>query len=340
MKLSDRKLNILKAIVIEYIENAEAVGSRTLSKKYDFKVGAATIRNEMADLEDMGYLVQPHTSSGRVPTKKGYSLYVNNLMDRINLNESEKEIIGTCISNNVDRIDDLMNEISKMLSKLTNYTTIAMVDTEKKFNVIKHIQLVNLSKTKILLVIVSVEGDIISKEFETKVELEQPKLNIISDSLTKKLAGEKIDDLNDEILSYIKYEIGEYSNIVDNLIDVINNESKISDDVLLSCNGATNIFSYPEFNDIIKAKSFLTMLEEKERVATFIKNKEGIQKENMNIVIGDDTDGLSKDLSIVTATYNVNENMLGRISFIGPTRMDYEKIYSILNYMGLLMNKK
>ncbi|WP_101772718.1 heat-inducible transcriptional repressor HrcA [Peptostreptococcus faecalis] len=338
MDLTNRQLNILKAIVKDYIETAEAVGSRTISKKYDLGVSAATIRNEMSDLEDLGYLIQPHTSAGRIPTQKGYILYVDTLMGGTELEDYEKEILQKLFKDNFNRVDNLIEELSKTLSNLTNYTTIAVYDSGKDTHTIKYIQLVNLSENKILLIVVSDEGDIKSREFDTTEDLPQAKLNLISSNLSNKLSGKKISELDENMISYIKYEIGEYSEIVDDLVSLLNTSSK-EEDYKISMNGATNIFYYPEFNDMVKAKSFLNMLEEKESLAKIIDEK-GIQKDNLNIVIGKNDDTLSTDLSIITATYNVQDNLKGKISFIGPTRMDYSKIYSILNYMSLLLDGK
>lgn len=338
MDLTQRQLNILKAIVKDYIETAEAVGSRTLSKKYNLGVSAATIRNEMSDLEDMGFLVQPHTSAGRIPTQKGYVIYVDSLMGDNELEDYEKEILQKCIKSNFKRVDDMIEELSKLLSSLTNYTTIAVYDNHREADTIKYIQLVSLSENKILLIVVSDNGEIKSRELDTTEELPQSKLNIISTNLSNKLAGKKIGDLNDTMVEYIKFEIGEYSEIVDDLVYLLNDVSD-GDDYKISLNGATNIFNYPEFNDMVKAKSFLNMLEERENVAKIIGTK-GIQKDNLNIVIGNENDEMSTDLSIITATYNVQDNLQGKISFIGPTRMDYSKVYSILNYMSLLLNGK
>lgn len=339
MELNERKLNILNAIVKDYIETAEAVGSRTISKKHDLGVSAATIRNEMADLEELGYLIQPHTSAGRVPSEKGYKLYVDSLMGQNELSDEEKLLIEQCLESNVNHIKDLIHETSKLLSQLTNYTTVAVTKSLANQSVIKHIQLVGMGDNKILLIVVTNKGDIKNANLSTNINLDQSKLNLISDNLTNKLSGKSITDLDNRLIAFIKYEISEYSVFIDELINAINfNISE--DDLSVSLNGATNIFSYPEFNDIIKAKSFLNMLERKETITSMVKSK-GIQKDNINIIIGSDNDcELAKDCSIVTATYNIDRDLVGRISFIGPTRMDYARIYSIVNYMSLLFNKK
>lgn len=339
MELTERKLNILKAIVKDYIETAEAVGSRTLSKKYNLGVSAATIRNDMADLEELGYLIQPHTSSGRVPSEKGYKLYVDSLMNGSELNDIEKHLIEETIHSNMNYMKDMIHETSKLISKLTNYTTIAVTKNVSNQSNIKHIQLVGLGEKSIVLIVVTDKGDIKNTNLITNMSIDQAKLNLISDNLTNKLIGKSIIEIDEDFLNYIKYEISESSIFIDELVGALNfhmDENETS----MSLSGATNIFNYPEFSDILRAKTFLNMLEEKENISSMLKSK-GIQKENLNIIIGSDNEcEVAKDCSIITATYNIDKDVVGKISLIGPTRMDYAKVYSILNYMGLLLNKK
>ena len=339
MELTERKLNILKAIVKDYIETAEAVGSRTISKKYNLGVSAATIRNEMADLEELGYLIQPHTSSGRVPSEKGYKLYVDSLMNGSELNDIEKHLIEETIQNNMNYMKDMIHETSKLISKLTNYTTIAVTKNVSNQSNIKHIQLVGLDTKTIVLVIVTDKGDIKNTNLMANMTIDQSKLNIISDNLTKKLSGKSITEIDEDFLNYIKYEISESSLFIDELVDALNFHIE-ENNTSMSLSGTTNIFNYPEFSDVLRAKTFLNMLEEKENISNMLKSK-GIQKENLNIIIGSDNEcEVAKDCSIITATYNIDKDVVGKISLIGPTRMDYAKVYSILNYMGLLLNKK
>ncbi len=339
MELTERKLNILKAIVKDYIETAEAVGSRTLSKKHNLGVSAATIRNEMSDLEELGYLIQPHTSSGRVPSEKGYKLYVDSLMNGSELNDIEKHLIEEVIQSNMNYMKDMIHETSKLISKLTNYTTIAVTKNVSNQSNIKHIQLVGLDENSIVLIVVTDKGDIKNTNLVTNIRIDQSKLNLISDNLTKKLTGKSITEIDEDFLNYIKYEISESSIFIDELVGALNFHME-ENNMSMSLSGATNIFNYPEFSDILRAKTFLNMLEEKENISSMLKSK-GIQKENLNIIIGSDNEcEVAKDCSIITATYNIDKDVVGKISLIGPTRMDYAKVYSILNYMGLLLNKK
>ena len=288
MELTERKLNILKAIVKDYIETAEAVGSRTISKKYNLGVSAATIRNEMADLEELGYLIQPHTSSGRVPSEKGYKLYVDSLMNGSELNDIEKHLIEETIHNNMNYMKDMIHETSKLISKLTNYTTIAVTKNVSNQSNIKHIQLVGLDTKTIVLVIVTDKGDIKNTNLMANMTIDQSKLNIISDNLTKKLSGKSITEIDEDFLNYIKYEISESSLFIDELVDALNFHIE-ENDTSMSLSGTTNIFNYPEFSDVLRAKTFLNMLEEKENISNMLKSK-GIQKENLNIIIGSDNE--------------------------------------------------
>jgi heat-inducible transcriptional repressor len=339
MDLNDRKLKILTAIVRDYIETAEAVGSRTISKKYDFGVGAATIRNEMADLEDLGYLTQPHTSAGRIPSEKGYKLYVDSLMKKTDLDENDKILMQQCIANNVNQIKELMQHTSKLLSKLTNYTTVALSSNFVEQSKIKHIQLVELNAKNMMLIVVTEKGNLKNINISKDIDIDQEKLNIISNILTSKLQHKSIVDLDEDFIKYIKSQISDYSIFFDQLLNIISNNivTKESD---ISLSGATNIFNFPEFNDILKAKAFLNMLEEKDVLADIV-NSKGIVKENVNIIIGSDNScDIAKDCSIITATYIIDGVGVGKIGFIGPTRMDYAKIYSMINYMGLLINQK
>jgi heat-inducible transcriptional repressor len=338
MDLNERKLKILTAIVKDYIETAEAVGSRTISKKYDFGVGAATIRNEMADLEDLGYLTQPHTSAGRIPSEKGYKLYVDSLMKKTDLDENDKILMQQCITNNVNQIKELIHDTAKLMSKITNYTTVALSSNFVEQSKIKHIQLVELNPRSIMLIVVTEKGNIKNVNISTDIEIDQEKLNIISNILTSKLQHKSIVDLDENFIKYIKLQISDYSIIFDQLLNVISNNVTKESDISLS--GATNIFNFPEFNDILKAKAFLNMLEEKDMLTNIV-NSKGIEKENVNIIIGSDNSyDIAKDCSIITATYIIDGVGVGKIGFIGPTRMDYAKIYSMINYMGLLINKK
>ncbi len=338
MNLNERKLKILEAIIKDYILTAEAVGSRTISKKYDLGVSAATIRNEMSDLEELGYLLQPHTSAGRIPSEKGYKLYVNSLMKQDDLQQIEKEIIKKAVITNIGEIKSLMEETLKLLSKVTSYTSIALTPQVKESK-LKHLQLVYMGPSSILLVVITDNGMVKNTMLNIPFEISEEKLNLVSKVLNDKLIGKEIAELDEAFMLFIKSQIIEYSTIVDNVFEGIISNFLDMNDLKILLNGTTNIFNFPEFNDIVKAKAFLNMLEEKEALANIL-NTKGIQKDHVNILIGiDNSFEIAKDCSVITATCNIDGIPVGKIGIIGPTRMDYAKIYSVIDYVGNILNK-
>ncbi|OPJ55601.1 heat-inducible transcriptional repressor HrcA [Alkalithermobacter paradoxus] len=337
MSLSDRRLKILEAIIKDYITTAEAVGSRTISKKYDLGVSAATIRNEMADLEEMGYLVQPHTSAGRIPSEKGYKLYVDSLMTHSNLNQFEQDIVRKCIVNNVGQMKNLIEETLKLLSTLTNYTAVAITPQGKQSK-IKHLQLVQMDINSVLLIVVLDNGTVKNTNINMNVEISKDKLEVISKVLNDKLVGKVIDEIDDKFVGYIKSEMISYSNMLDSVFKGLFSSVVEVDDFEILLSGATNILNFPEFNDVIKARAFLNMLEQKETIVDIL-NAKGIQKDNVNIIIGTQSScEIAKDCSIITATYSMNGTTIGKLGIIGPTRMDYSKVYTSIDYVGKMLN--
>ncbi|KXZ40091.1 heat-inducible transcription repressor HrcA [Alkalithermobacter thermoalcaliphilus JW-YL-7 = DSM 7308] len=337
MSLSDRRLKILEAIVKDYIMTAEAVGSRTISKKYDLGVSAATIRNEMADLEEMGYLIQPHTSAGRIPSEKGYRLYVDTLMTRADLDQVEQEIIKKCILSNVGQMKNLLEETVKLLSRLTNYTAIGVTPQLEKTK-IKHIQLVKIDSNNVLLILVTDTGVVKNTTINTPVDLSDDKLDIISKILREKIVGKDVYEIDENFIRYIKSEMVNYSRVIDSIFKELSSGTLDPTDFEVLLSGATNIFNFPEFNDIVKAKAFLNMLEQKEKIAEIL-NTKGIQKDNVNIVIGTKSScEIAKDCSIITAIYSVGGKTIGKLGIIGPTRMDYSKVYASIDYVGKILN--
>ena len=333
MKLNERKLKILEAIIKDYILTAEAIGSRTISKKYDLGVSAATIRNEMADLEEMGFLVQPHTSSGRIPSEQGYKLYVNSLMKSVDIGDVEKGIVQNSIVSNLGEIKNLLDDTLKLLSKLTNCTSIALTPQIKESK-IKHLQVVYINQSSVLLVVITDTGIVKNNILPMPFEISEEKISILSKVLSDKFVGKSIRDLDDEFVKYVKAQLIEYSKVFDAIFENIFTNILEVDDLDIITSGATNIFNFPEFNDVVKAKAFLSMLEEKKNFANII-NAKGIEKDRVNIIIGgDDKLEISKDCSIITATCDINGVVIGKIGIIGPTRMDYSKFYPIVDYIG------
>ena len=333
--LSERKMKILKFIVEEYISTAEPIGSRTISKNKELAISAATIRNEMSDLEDMGYLISPHVSAGRVPSQMAYALYVDELMKDNTLELKEKELIRKTLDNNINQIQNLLDETVNILTSLTNYTSIAIMRaSEEKENKISHFDLVKVSEHQIVMIMVMEDGKVNSKNIFIEKEIDGEKIQIISQKIKDQIIGKDIHSLDDKFVQYIKSEIMWYDELLDNMLNTINSSVLQDAPVSIMLKGTNNIFNYPEFNDISTVKSFLTLLDNKDELVEVLQNH-GVTKDNVNIIIGDKSMGdVLDNCSIITANFKLDGRMVGKFGIIGPKRMDYGKAYSLMRYIS------
>ena len=338
MELDDRKLKILKAVIQNYLETGEPVGSRTISKYTDLKLSSATIRNEMADLEELGYIVQPHTSAGRIPTDKGYRLYVDDLMaqkkqeledreSKVSDREKEVDSMRDILNEKVDRVEELLQNVAKVLAKDTNYATM-ITAPQVKGNKLKFVQLSQLESDKILAVIV-MEGNIIrNKVIDVSEALSQEnilKLNIL---LNTTLTGLTLEQMNLSIVSKMENQAGEHMQLVKEVLDAIVEAISNEDQLEIYTSGATNIFKYPELSDNQSAQEIISAFEEKQQLSELVTQTLAKEDNTGNLVyIGDETPVQTmRDCSVVTATYELGDGMKGTIGIIGPKRMDYEHV--------------
>ena len=331
MEMDERKITILKAIIRNYLETGEPVGSRTISKYTDLNLSSATIRNEMADLEEMGYIVQPHTSAGRIPSDAGYRFYVDNLMherkDALDKREealSKKEDI---LLEKVERVEDLLKHVAKTLATNTNYATMVAAP-KKRSKKIKFIQVSQIENGKLLVVVVLdgnvVRNTIIESEFDVDNEL-CLKLNVM---LNSSISGLDIEEINLAIITKLTSQAGEYSVLVRNILDAVASAAISKEDLQIYTSGAKNIFKYPELSDNLKASELIYTLEEKQSLANLITDSENSKSDDdIKVYIGEETpiDSM-KDCSVVTATYEMKDGAKGTIGIIGPKRMDYDKV--------------
>lgn len=328
MDLDDRKGKILKAIIQTYLETGEPVGSRTISKHTDLQLSSATIRNEMSDLEDLGYIMQPHTSAGRIPSDKGYRLYVNEMMEQ---KEKEASQMNGFLIEKVDRLELLLKQLAKILAVNTNYATL-ITGPQVHQNKLKFIQLSRMEENRLLVVIV-VEGNIIKNTMitveEDVCEEDILKLNIL---LNSSLNGMTIEEITLGRISDLKDQAGCHSGIVSQVIDEVAKAIRNEDDLQIYTSGATNIFKYPELSDGHTASELLKTLEEKQQLANLITGPvDGEGKDGIQIYIGNESPVQTmQDCSVVTANYELGEGIQGTIGIIGPKRMDYEKVVSTL----------
>ncbi len=326
-QLDERKLKILQAIIRNYLESGEPVGSRTISKYTDLNLSSATIRNEMSDLEEMGYIVQPHTSAGRIPSDKGYRLYVDMLLqDKAQEVEDMKELL----IQKADRLENLLQQVAKLLAVNTQYTT--MVSTPQYKKKVKFIQLTEVDENQLLAVIVFERNIVKNKIIQVTTSLNKEtllKLNIIINTF---LQGLDLGEINLPVISQMKEQAGDYRNLVNDILDAIMQAVSEEEDIEIFTSGATNILRYPELSDKEKASEILYTLEEKKALTGLIQDKiEDEENRGIQVYIGDETPvEAMKECSVVTATYEIEEGVYGKVGIIGPKRMDYQKVVGTL----------
>jgi heat-inducible transcriptional repressor len=320
-ELSERKVKILDAIIRNYLETGEPVGSRTISKYTDLNLSSATIRNEMSDLEELGYIEQPHTSAGRIPSDKGYRFYVDHLIE-----EKDREVteMKEFVIEKTEKMERVLKQVAKLLANNTNYATLV---TASSANRIKFIQLSQVAEGQILAVVVMnnniVKNQIINvtEEIDNETML---KLNIL---LNNGLNGQAIQDISLATIAKLKEQAGDHSAIVSEVIDALGEILREDDDLEIYTSGATNMLKYPELSDSGQVTSLLSAFEEKDELASLVSESLNSEETGIQVYIGNEAPVQTmKDCSVVTATYELGEGVKGTIGIIGPKRMDYEKV--------------
>ena len=336
MELDARKEKILKAIIQTYLETGEPVGSRTISKYTDLNLSSATIRNEMSDLEELGYILQPHTSAGRIPSDKGYRLYVDALME-----EKRQEVaeIKELMIEKTNKMEKVLQQVVKVLAANTNYATMITGPSYNQ-NKVKFIQLSKVNEDQLLAVIV-VEGNLVKNQI---LNLEEPmddeqilKLNLL---LNTQLNGLTVQEINLSLISRMKEQAGIHSKVVSDVLDAVAEAIDVEEDVQVYTSGATNIFKYPELADSARASELISALEEKKALADMVKEAEAVENSTgIQVYIGSETPvSTMKDCSVVTATYELGQGMRGTIGIIGPKRMDYENVVDNLKTLKVQLD--
>jgi heat-inducible transcriptional repressor len=335
MDLSERKLKILQAIVGDFIHSAEPVGSRTISKKYDMGISAATIRNEMSDLEEMGFLTHPHTSAGRVPSDKAYRLYVDDLMQRYELNDVEKQMISSEITQNLTELDKTVRHASKLLSQLTNLTAFAMTPRQDE-NVLKYINILPVDERTVVLMIVAESGKIVNTAIKLRDGYDVESLQLLSKVMTHNYKGRSISKiLTLNIIKDIENDVAALSGIASNIVPSFMKTLENMLNVDLYIDGLENIFSIPEYNDIDKARGFMNMVSKKQDLTKLLIDRDS----GVIVTIGDENNAEPlKECSLITATYCVDGKCVGKLGVVGPTRMRYDEVTSVIEYLTQNLN--
>ena len=333
--LGERKLTILHAIIKTYLETGEPVGSRTISKYSDLNLSSATIRNEMADLEELGYILQPHTSAGRIPSDKGYRFYVDHLLE---MKEKEISDIKEFVIEHTEKMERVLKQAAKMLAQNTNYAT--MVSSPKyNGNKVKFIQLSQLDGSQLLAVIVMEANVVKNKIIPLTESLDSETLLKLNLLLNSTLNGLSIPEINLGTISKMKEQAGSYSDIVGVVLDAVA-ETISQEEMEIYTSGATNIFKYPELSDSRKASELIYTLEEKQQLKTLVSDSLSNESETgIQVYIGNESPiQTMKDCSVVTATYELSEGVKGTVGIIGPKRMDYEKVMDSLKELKIQLD--
>lgn len=328
--ISARQLKILEAIISDFIDTAQPVGSRTISKKYPLGISSATIRNEMADLEELGYLMQPHTSAGRVPSDLGYRLYVDSMVQENSISARDKEVIQSLLMNKIIEAGDLAKQAVKLLSE---YTQLVAVVSIPKFNKCRlaNLKLVKVSDAKVLLILVTDTG--IVKNIQLALSnTEQFVLDKISDTMVAHLSGETIENIDVRSISKIKEKLSMFGNIVDYLIPILRDALKSLNGTELYIEGIAHLLSTYEFSDTERAKHIFEYFNEENRLVSLL---ESLPMNKLSIKIGNEIGIEALDeCSIIASSYKVDGSNAGRILVLGPKRMDYGSVVSIVNYIS------
>ena len=330
-ELDERKRKILHAIIRNYLETGEPVGSRTISKYTDLNLSSATIRNEMSDLEEMGFIIQPHTSAGRIPTDRAYRMYVDQMME-----EKDREIqeLKGMLLQTEDKMDKVLKNVAQLLATNTNYATVVSAP-QIRGNRVKFIQLSRVDENQLLAVIV-VEGNVIRNEMihvdESLSDETMLKLNVLLNTHLNGLALEQINLAN---ITALKEQAGIHSDIIGNVLDAVAQAIRGEEDLEIYTSGSNNILKYPELADQEKAGELIHTFEEKKALAKLATdNLSDEQSTGIQVYIGEEAPiQAMKDCSVVTATYELGDGMRGSIAVVGPKRMDYDKVVNSLRTM-------
>ncbi|MEH7298682.1 heat-inducible transcriptional repressor HrcA [Neobacillus drentensis] len=328
--LTDRQLLILQVIVDDFIRSAQPVGSRSLSKKEDISFSSATIRNEMADLEELGYIEKTHTSSGRVPSEKGYRYYVDHLLSPQALNQQDVSIIQSIFAEKIYEFEKIIQRSAKILSELTNYTSIVL-GPATSINKLKRIQIIPLNKETAVAIFVTDTGHVENRTFSLPASIDVSDLEKTVNILNDRLAGVPLEDLNDKIYKEVAMLLRQHIHNYDLMLHTVADSLKMPVTEKLFFGGKTNMLSQPEFHDISKIRTLLTMIDQEEWIYNLIrKDSAGI-----HVKIGTENNISAMDnCSLITATYSVGVEKLGTIAILGPTRMEYSRVIGLLRLLS------
>jgi len=328
--LTDRQLLILQVIVDDFIQYAQPVGSRSLAKKDEISFSSATIRNEMADLEELGFIEKTHTSSGRIPSEKGYRYYVDHLLSPQKLNFQDIHKVKSIFAERIYEMEKIVQKSAKILSDLTKYTAIVLGPAVRE-NKLRRIQIVPLNQETAVAIIVTDTGHVENKIFHLPESMNASDLEKFVNILNERLAGVPLDSLNNKLFMEVAELLRQHIENYDIMLNIIGDSLKVPPNEKLFFSGKTNMLNQPEFHDIEKVRNLLDLIEQEKDFYDIIrKNPSGIHvkigRENVNSAL--------EDCSFITASYSIGNEQLGSIAILGPTRMEYSRVISLMQLLS------
>ena len=337
-ELNDRKRFILKSIIDDYIQSAQPVGSRTIARKHELGLGSATIRNEMADLEELGYITQPHTSAGRIPSDKGYRFYVDHLMQIHKLANDEVQKIRKAMDEHVEELNHLIKKACGIISSITGYTSIVLTP-QLTGTIAKSVQIIVVDEKHLLIVMVAGGGIVRNKLVRHDSSVEEGSVAGLAGAINARMAGRLISEISMPDAQELALSLNLSESLVISVLEAIMECIRRIGSTDIYLDGVTNLLNYPEFNDLLKARELMDLLKEEDVIGALVKS--AIRKQNLGVRIGSENEiGPMKELSMVTTAYGRDGTDVGVIGIIGPTRMTYGKVVSSIQFMKDLLDRE
>lgn len=328
--LNDRKKKILQLIIEDYISTAEPVGSRTIARKYDLGISPATIRNEMSDLELLGYLEQPHTSAGRIPSAQAYRFYVDSLIEPGSLTDNDMALINGWYKERRRSIDDIFQSTAKILSRMTQNVSMVLANKDTSA-VFRYIKFLPLDNTHAILCIVTDDGNIDNCVVEIPLGMRPEEMDYLAGRISRVLEGKELSEISDELLSALQMDVAEDKVLFTSFLQAIKRMNRKQNEQRVFLGGTKQLLNQPEFRDVERVKSLLGILEEEKVVRDLLVAGED---SGLKITIGTENKFTGiQDCSMVQATYRLNGKIVGTMAVLGPTRMEYGKVITVMDYL-------
>jgi len=333
MELTERKKKILRAVVESYIQTAEPVGSKSLQGTLDLDVSTATIRNELADLAEQGYLEQPHTSAGRVPSPKGYRLYVNELMEEQRLSMEETRQINEALHLKMKELDKVIDQAGRMVSQLTHYPAFALAEGSRRATV-RRFDLIMVDESSFIVVVMTDTNVVKNKLVRLPTDLSEPQLQMLNTLLNTSFTGKDLDELTPELMRVAEHAAGSSYGLISLVVSFAMEVLDGLENSAVYTAGASRLLDHPEYRDVSKAKKLMNYLSDDEALTQALALP-ALEEDDTKILIGPENVAEElKDTSVVLASYDIGDGMRGVIGVVGPTRMDYAKVAAKLSYVA------